>query len=114
MLFRSLPNVDCPVVDADASGLLASLESVAVKRGIAVKYETSTGHRFGYATDKGESIVIDDAHPTGQRAKTLAHELAHCALHFGKHVLSLEGSDAATVLRGCVRRGFILVSADAP
>jgi antirestriction protein ArdC len=88
---RDLPNVDCPVVDADASALLASLESVAVKRGIVVKYEALGGSRFGYAADKGESIVIDDAHPTGQRAKTLAHELAHCAIHFGK-------TDAATVL----------------
>ena len=23
-------------------------------------------------------------HPTGQQAKTLAHEIAHCAIHFGK------------------------------
>ncbi|MBI3834084.1 MAG: ImmA/IrrE family metallo-endopeptidase [Planctomycetes bacterium] len=44
----------------------------------------STGSQFGYATDKGASIVIDGTHPSGQRAKTLAHELAHCALHFGK------------------------------
>ena len=87
---RELPNVDCPVVDADASAPLASLESVAGKRGIAVKYEALGGNHYGYATSVGQ-IVIDDAHPTGQRAKTLAHELAHCALHFGK-------SDAATVL----------------
>lgn len=88
---RELPNVDCPIVDADGSALLNVLERVACKRGISVKYETSNGHGFGYATDKGESIVIDDAYPTGQRAKTLAHELAHCALHFGK-------SDKATTL----------------
>jgi len=81
---KELPDVDCPVVDADASTLLIALERVAGKRSIAVKYGTLTGHGFGYATDKGESIVIDDTHPTGQRAKTLAHELAHCSLHFGK------------------------------
>ncbi|MEK6676768.1 MAG: ArdC-like ssDNA-binding domain-containing protein [Planctomycetota bacterium] len=82
---KELPNVDCPIVDSDGSELLNALERVAGKRGIAVKYDaTLTGSAFGYATDKGESIVIDDTHPTGQRAKTLAHELAHCALHFGK------------------------------
>ena len=35
-----------------------------------------------YATDKGKSIVIDDTYTTGQRGKTLAHELGHCALHW--------------------------------
>jgi len=88
---RELPDVDCPVIDADGSALWNALERVAGKRNIAVNYETLTGRGFGYATDKGESIVIDDTHPTGQRAKTLAHELAHCALHFGK-------TDKATVL----------------
>jgi len=88
---RELPDVDCPVIDADGSALLNALERVAGKRNIAVKYETLTGRGFGYATDKGESIVIDNTHPTGQRAKTLAHELAHCALHFGR-------TDKATVL----------------
>ncbi len=88
---RELPDVDCPVIDADATALLNALERVAGKRSIVVKYDALTGHGFGYATDKGESIVIDNAHATGQRAKTLAHELAHCALHFGK-------TDKATVL----------------
>ncbi len=88
---RELPDVECPVIDADASALLIALERVAVKRSIVVKYDTLVGQGFGYAADKGESIVIDNAHSTGQRAKTLAHELAHCALHFGK-------TDKATVL----------------
>jgi antirestriction protein ArdC len=81
---KELPDVDCPIVDADASALLNSLERVAIKRGIALKFEALEGRGFGYATDKGASIVIDNTHPTGQRAKTLAHELAHCAIHFGK------------------------------
>jgi antirestriction protein ArdC len=88
---KELPNVDCPVVDADASALLIALERVAGKRGIAVGYETMQGTQSGYAADKGAKIAIDDRHSTGQRAKTLAHELAHCALHFGK-------SDQATTL----------------
>ena len=81
---KELPNVDCPVVDADASALLNALERVAGKRGIAVGYETMQGTQSGYATDKGARIAIDDRNSTGQRVKTLCHELAHCALHFGK------------------------------
>jgi len=88
---KELPDVDCPVVDSDASALLNALERVAGKRGIVVKYDALVGQGLGYATDKGESIVIDNTNPTGQRAKTLCHELAHCALHFGK-------SDKSTVL----------------
>ena len=88
---KELPDVDCPIVDSDASALLNSLERVALKRSIAVKFEALDGKGFGYATDKGASIVIDNTHPTGQQAKTFAHELAHCALHFGK-------SDGATTL----------------
>jgi antirestriction protein ArdC len=81
---KELPNVDCPIIDSDASTLLNALERVAIRRGIALKVETLSGSQFGYATDKGASIVIDGTHPSGQRAKTLCHELAHCALHFGK------------------------------
>jgi len=88
---KELPDVDCPVVDADASILLNSLERVAGKRSISVKFEALGSKGFGYATDKGASIVIDNTHPTGQQAKTFAHELAHCALHFGK-------TDGATTL----------------
>jgi len=88
---KELPDVDCPIVDSDASALLIALERVAGKRGIVVKYDALVGQGLGYATDKGESIVIDNTNPTGQRAKTLCHELAHCALHFGK-------SDKSTVL----------------
>jgi len=81
---KDLPDLDCPIVDSDASLFLNSLERVAGKRGISVKFEALKGKGFGYATDKGASIVIDNTHPTGQQAKTFAHELAHCALHFGK------------------------------
>lgn len=88
---KELPDVDCPIVDSDASMLLNSLERVAGKRGIAVGYETMQGTQSGYATDKGSRIALDDRHSTGQRAKTLVHELAHCALHFGK-------TDGATTL----------------
>jgi len=82
---EELPNVECPIVDSDASALLNALERVAAKREISLKYDAAlAGSASGYATDKGASIVVNDAHSTGQRAKTLCHELAHCALHFGK------------------------------
>lgn len=88
---KELPDIACPVIDSDASLLLNALKRVTIQRGIAIKFQALDGSQFGYATDKGASIVIDDTHATGQRAKTLAHELAHCALHFGK-------TDQATVL----------------
>ena len=71
---KELPDVDCPVVDADASLLLNTLERVAGKRGIAIGYETMQGTQSGYATDKGSRIALDDRQSSGQRAKTLAHE----------------------------------------
>jgi len=101
---KELPDVDCPVVDADASALLNSLERVAGKRGIALKFEALEGRGFGYATDKGASIVIDNSPPSGQRAKTLAHELAHCALHFGK----TEGATTLTRNNAVTRLSFFV------
>ena len=51
---KEMPEVDCPVIDDDASALLIALERVAGKRGIAVTYDpVKTGSAFGFATDKG-------------------------------------------------------------
>ena len=76
---EALPTVDVPDVDAAADALLASLERVAVKRGIAINY---TDLRSGlYGVSKNGSIDVATGHATGQQAKTLAHELAHEALH---------------------------------
>ena len=76
---KPLPTVDVPDVETASDTLLASLERVAVKRGIAVNYtELRSGH---YGTSKGGSIDVATGHTTGQQAKTLAHELAHEALH---------------------------------
>jgi antirestriction protein ArdC len=56
---------------------------VAESRGIVVAFQKLSGP-FGHATDGGKAVAIDNTYPTGQQAKTLAHELAHCAIHFGK------------------------------
>ena len=55
-----LPSVDVPLVESDATELLAALERVAVKREIAVTYQKLDGSRLGYATDRGKAVVIDD------------------------------------------------------
>ena len=78
-----LPNVDCPILDSDGSALLSALVRVAESRGSVVSFGKLSGE-FGHATDGGKAIAIESAYPTGQQAKTLAHELAHCACHFGK------------------------------
>jgi len=78
-----LPSVDCPILDSDGAALLSALVRVAESRGIVVSFGKLSGE-FGHATDGGKAIAIESAYPTGQQAKTLAHELAHCACHFGK------------------------------
>ena len=74
-----LPTVDVPTIDKRADDLLATLQSVAVKRGIRVEFGTLDSGAFGVS--KGGTVGVDDSHATGQQAKTLAHELAHETLH---------------------------------
>ena len=74
-----LPEVEVPDVETAADTLLASLERVAAKRGIAINYTTLDAGYFGVS--KGGTIDLATGHATGQSAKTLAHELAHEAMH---------------------------------
>ncbi|MCZ6654479.1 MAG: ArdC-like ssDNA-binding domain-containing protein [Planctomycetota bacterium] len=74
-----LPEVEVPDVETAADTLLASLERVATKRGIAINY-TALDAGF-YGVSKGGTIDLATGHATGQQAKTLAHELAHEAMH---------------------------------
>ncbi len=76
---KKLPDIDVPTVDMAADRLLADLQQVAGKRGIAVSFQPIESGAFGVS--KGGSIEVDDGHATGQQAKTLAHELAHEVLH---------------------------------
>ena len=75
-----LPAVEVPTIDSAADCLLAKLRSVADSRGIAVSFQPLSGGAFGVS--KQGTIEVDNQHPTGQQAKTLAHELAHEALHW--------------------------------
>ena len=75
-----LPTVDVPTVNATADGLLADLARVAEQRDIAVTFQAQPGTRYGVS--KQGSVEVDNQHATGQQAKTLAHELAHEALHW--------------------------------
>jgi hypothetical protein len=74
-----LPDVEVPTIDVAADTLLADLVRVAGERGIAVDFTRIDSGAFGVS--KGGSVEVDDQHATGQQAKTLAHELAHEALH---------------------------------
>ncbi len=76
---EDLPSVDCPTIDVAADTLLSNLQAVATNRGIALEFKRIDGGVFGVS--KGGSIEVDNTHETGQQAKTLAHELAHEALH---------------------------------
>ena len=74
-----LPDVDVPTIDTAADDLLANLRRVADQRGIAVNFAKLSGGLFGVS--QGGKIDVDNTHATGQQAKTLAHELAHEAMH---------------------------------
>ncbi len=76
---QDLPTVDVPTIDGAADDLLAKLLSVARSREIQVNFGPIPSGAFGVS--KGGTIDIDNRHATGQQAKTLAHELAHEALH---------------------------------
>jgi len=80
---KALPDVDVPIIDADAEALLTALERVVAKRGFRLEYQTLDGSANGF-TDKSGRIVIRSDNPIGHKAHTLAHELAHQALHFDK------------------------------
>ncbi len=75
-----LPSVDVPTVETASDDLLAKLTRVADSRGIAVSFGPLSGGTFGVS--KQGAVEVDNSHPTGQQAKTLAHELAHEALHW--------------------------------
>ena len=99
---KELPTVDCPTVQESADRLLADLHSVAEQRGIKVNFDTLSGGLFGVS--KGGTIDVDNGHATGQQAKTLAHELAHEALHktdrtgLTRSVAELEAESVAYVV----------------
>ncbi len=97
-----MPDVDVPTVDIASDDLLADLHRVAEQRGIKVNFDTLSGGLFGVS--KGGTIDVDNGHATGQQAKTLAHELAHEALHktertgLTRSVAELEAESVAYVL----------------
>ncbi len=99
---EALPSVDVPTVETAADDLLARLARVAVSREITLAFQPVSGGAFGVS--KRGAIEIDNQHPTGQQAKTLAHELAHEALHwdikgpFTRSLAELEAEAVAYVV----------------
>ena len=78
---EALPTVDVPDVSAAADELLGRLRRVAESRGIAVTFQPM-GREGLYGVSKKGAVEISNEHATGQQAKTLAHELAHEAMHW--------------------------------
>ncbi len=103
-----LPTVDVPTVQAASDDLLAKLASVADSRGIAVSFQPLSGVTFGVS--KQGKVDIDNTHPTGQQAKTLAHELAHETMHWEdrgpltRSIAELEAESVAYVV--CLHFGL--------
>ena len=90
-----LPEVDVPTIDTASDDLLAKLRRVADGRGIRVTFGPLSGGLFGVS--KGGTVDVDNTHPTGQQAKTLAHELAHEALHKSKEQRETMPEETRTV-----------------
>ncbi len=90
-----LPSVDVPDVESAADALLVDLVRVADGRSIRVNFGPLSGGLFGVS--KGGSVDVDNAHPTGQQAKTLAHELAHETLHKSKEQRETMPEETRTV-----------------
>ena len=67
------------VAATDTYGL-ADLVRVAKQRGVSVTFKTIESGAFGNS-QRGK-VEVSNEHATGQQAKTLAHELAHEALHW--------------------------------
>ena len=107
---EALPTVDVPDVDTAADDLLARLVRVAESRSIALTFKPIDDRTFGVS--KKGAINVDGTPATGQQAKTLAHELAHEALHwedrgtFTRTLAELEAESVAYV----VCRHFNLVT----
>jgi len=105
---KVLPDVDVQTIDTAADGLLADLVRVAESRGIAVSFQAISDGPFGVS--KKGSVEVNSQHPTGQQAKTLAHELAHEALHWEnrgpltRSIAELEAESVAYVV--CTHFGF--------
>ncbi len=103
-----LPSVDVPAVETAADDLLAKLTRVANSREIAVSFQPISGGAFGVS--KKGAIEVDNMHPTGQQAKTLAHELAHEAMHWEdrgpltRSIAELEAESVAYVV--CLHFGL--------
>ena len=99
---QALPTVDVPNVEAAADDLLAKLVQVGEGRSIRVEFKAIDTGAFGYS-EHGK-VSIDTGHATGQQAKTLAHELAHEALHwedrgsFTRSIAELEAESVAYVV----------------
>lgn len=79
---KDIPTFDTPDIETVADDLLSDLIRVTEKRGIAITFQTLSGGIYGVS--KKGSIEIDNQCKTGQQANTLAHELAHEAIHWDK------------------------------
>ncbi len=105
---EELPEFPLPDVECAADNLLSKLIQVAHHRGIAVQFKNLGDGLFGVS--KGGSIDVDCTHPTGQQAKTLAHELAHEILHktnrgaLTRNMAELEAESVAYVV--CLHFGL--------
>ena len=99
---EALPTVDCPTVDQAADDLLARLTQVSARRGVSVSFAHIESGAFGFSANG--SVAVDNRHATGQQAKTLAHELAHEALHWDvkgtvtRNIAELEAESVAYVV----------------
>jgi len=83
--------------------MVAYLTKVAAGLGVPVSFEVIDGPQNGYYVPAERRIVVDSTNDEAQRAKTLAHELAHAVLEhdyatMSRPVCELEAESVAYVV----------------
>jgi hypothetical protein len=76
---KDLPTLELPAIQVQGDELFHRLEKVSVRWGIQVSYQNFKEGLYGVST--GGAVVIAQNYSTGQKAKSLAHEIAHEILH---------------------------------
>lgn len=71
----------CKQLEGGDESLFDALKAQSEKRGVPVRLESIPSAANGYYDCIGKFIAVEESNAPAQRAKTLAHEIAHSMLH---------------------------------
>ncbi|MFA5863154.1 MAG: ArdC-like ssDNA-binding domain-containing protein [Phycisphaerae bacterium] len=98
---KDIPTFVVPEIEITADELLERLERVANQRGIRLEYRDLRPGLYGQS--RGGQILLAESVSSGQKAKSLAHEICHESLHIndesiGRQTAELEAEAVAYVV----------------